>query len=60
MNGNYAVIKGNLYPHSIVVDSFKDDLWPMYENIGTFWGIFAMNFCPCCLEDKYRTVLPCF
>ena len=52
MNRNYAAIKGKLYPHSMVVDSFRDDLWLMYENIDTCWGIFTINFCPCYLEDK--------
>ena len=33
MNGNYAAIKGKLYLNSLFVDSFKDDLWLMYENI---------------------------
>ena len=53
MDGSYAAIKGKLYPNSLVMDSFKEDLWlVMYENIDTCWRIFAINFCPCCLEDK--------
>ena len=52
MDVNYAAIKGKLYPKSLVVDAFKDDLWLIFEKIDTCWVIFAINFCPCCLEDK--------
>ena len=53
MDGNYAAIKGKLYPNLLVVDSFEEDLrLIMYENIDTCWSIFAINCWPCCLEDK--------
>ena len=42
IDGNYEAIKGKFYPNSLVVDSFKDDLWLMYENIDTCWGIFVV------------------
>ena len=43
MDGNYTAIKGKLYPNSLVVESFKDDLWLIVcENIDTCWSIFAI------------------
>mgnify|MGYP007094292401 CR=1 FL=1 len=50
----YATIKGKLYINSLVIDLFKDDPWLMYENIRILIlvGAFAINFCPCRLEDE--------
>ena len=52
--GKYATIKGKLYINSLVLDLFKDDPRLMYENIRIFIlvGAFAINFCPCRLEDE--------
>ena len=52
--GKYATIKGKLNINSLVLDLFKDDPRLMYENIKIFIlvGAFAINFCPCRLEDE--------
>ena len=40
MDGNYAAIKGKLYPNSLVVDSFKEDLWLIMYEVLTLVGAF--------------------